>query len=309
MTGKARNNGTLIAQGKSGNVRELDKMRLRTWGSGVRISSGAPFSFTNLPICDITRFAKRGFRTGMARSARRNIARHTRRVSRLAPANCHDSLFLSLNALSQRWFYPAGGVARERRDRGPEKGYAMAQKPNASMSSDTGAMASGSADVPEQRDQVASKLVDRFAIWSGVAGLVPLPVVDVLAVGGLQLQLLRRLSQIYDVEFSENRGKALIAALAGCMIPATSGMGAASALKAIPVVNILAAGFVMPVLSAGATYAIGKAFIQHFESGGTLLDFNPPDYREFVKAQKEMWESRTKGRNTSSTSTTATSSP
>jgi len=119
--------------------------------------------------------------------------------------------------------------------------------------------------------------------------------------------MLRRLSQIYGVEFSENRGKALIAALAGCMIPATSGMGAASALKAVPVVNILAAGFVMPVLSAGATYAIGKAFVQHFESGGTLLDFNPPDYREFVKAQKEMWESRTKGRSTSST--TATSSP
>ena len=183
----------------------------------------------------------------------------------------------------------------------------MAQKPSASMSSDTEAMASASADVPEQRDQVASKLVDRFAIWSGVAGLVPLPVVDVLLVGGLQLQMLRRLSQIYNVEFSENRGKALIAALAGCMIPATSGMGAASALKAVPIINILAAGFVMPVLSAGATYAIGKAFVQHFESGGTLLDFNPPDYREFVKAQKEMWESRTKGRSTSST--TATSSP
>ncbi|HEX4237374.1 MAG TPA: YcjF family protein [Xanthobacteraceae bacterium] len=174
------------------------------------------------------------------------------------------------------------------------------------MSSDTEAMAAASADAPEERDQVASKLVDRFAIWSGVAGLVPLPVVDVLAVGGLQVQMLRRLSQIYNVEFSQNRGKALIAALAGCMIPATSGMGAASALKAVPVVNILAAGFVMPVLSAGATFAIGKAFIQHFESGGTLLDFNPPDYREFVKAQKEMWESRTKR---GASSTTATSSP
>src|SRR5205823_10694846 len=39
--------------------------------------------------------------------------------------------------------------------------------------------------------------------------------------------------------------------------------------------------------SAGATYVIGKVFIQHFASGGTLLDFNPPDYREFIKAQKE----------------------
>ncbi len=191
----------------------------------------------------------------------------------------------------------------------------MAQKPSASMSSDTEAIASTPSDVPEQRDQAASKLVDRFALWSGVAGLIPLPVVDVLAVGGLQVQMLRRLSQIYGVEFSENRGKALIAALAGSMIPATSGMGAASALKAVPVLNILAAGFVMPVLSAGATYAIGKAFVQHLESGGTLLDFNPPDYREFVKAQKEMWESRSSkhgaghGASHGASSSTATSSP
>jgi uncharacterized protein (DUF697 family) len=115
---------------------------------------------------------------------------------------------------------------------------------------------------------------------------------------------------MYNVEFSENRGKALIAALAGTMIPATSGMGAASALKAIPVVNLLAAGFVMPVLSAGATYAIGKAFIQHFQSGGTLLDFNPPDYREFIKAQKEKWDSRNKRGETATTTTSpATTSP
>jgi uncharacterized protein (DUF697 family) len=141
------------------------------------------------------------------------------------------------------------------------------------------------------REKTASKLVDRFALWSGVAGLVPLPVVDVIAVGGLQVQMLRRLSQIYDVEFSKNRSKALIAALAGSIIPTTSGIGATSTLKFVPVVGTLAAIFVMPVLSAGATYAIGKAFIQHFESGGTLLDFNPSDYREFVRSQKEMWES------------------
>jgi uncharacterized protein (DUF697 family) len=183
----------------------------------------------------------------------------------------------------------------------------MAQRPSGSTLPDNDAIAPTSSEATtEDREQVASKLVDRFAIWSGVAGLVPLPVVDVLAVGGLQLQMLRRLSQIYNVEFSENRGKALIAALAGCMIPATSGMGAASALKAVPILNILAAGFVMPVLSAGATFAIGKAFVQHFETGGTLLDFNPPDYREFVKAQKEMWESRIKRRAADSTTAPTT---
>ncbi len=176
----------------------------------------------------------------------------------------------------------------------------MAQKPTASVSpaqseaiAATDTTAAEPADTTaEPRDELASKLVDRFAIWSGVAGLIPIPLVDAVAVGGLQVQMLRRISQIYDLPFSENRGKALIAALVGSTIPATSGIGAASVLKMVPVFGTIVGAFVMPVLSAGATYAIGKAFIQHFASGGTLLDFNPPDYRDFVKAHKEMWDSR-----------------
>ena len=180
------------------------------------------------------------------------------------------------------------------------KGTPMADADNVAGKSDehvaplatTASTAEGpSADSTE----LASKLVNRFAVWSGVAGLIPLPVVDVVAVGGLQLQMLRRISQLYGVPFSENRGKALIASLGGALIPASSGMGAASALKAVPVFGTLASGFIMPVLSAGATYAIGKAFIEHFASGGSLLDFNPPDYRDFVRTQKEMWDSRAKG--------------
>ena len=172
----------------------------------------------------------------------------------------------------------------------------MATKPTEPVSPEKDeAIADSPEMTPEQRNEVASKLVDRFAIWSGVAGLLPLPIFDTIAVGGLQLQMLRRLSQIYEMPFSENSGKALLASTAGSMIPATSGIGAASVLKAVPIFGTIVAGFVMPVLSAGATYAIGKAFIQHFATGGTLLDFNPPDYREFIKAQKEKWDSRRAG--------------
>ena len=194
----------------------------------------------------------------------------------------------------------------------------MVQKPTESMSPEEdeaiAATSSTTSDAPkitpemtpEYRDDMASKLVDRFAIWSGVAGLIPVPLVDAVAVGGLQLQMLRRLSQIYEVAFSENSGKALIASTAGAMIPATSGIGAASVLKAVPIFGTIVAGFVMPVLSAGATYAIGKAFIQHFATGGTLLDFNPPDYREFIKAQKEKWDSRRAGSKISQSSSSET---
>jgi uncharacterized protein (DUF697 family) len=173
---------------------------------------------------------------------------------------------------------------------------AMAEDPTGSVRPNEGAeqtTASLTKEVSQsEREQLAATLVNRFAIWSGAAGLIPVPVLDIVTVAGLQLQMLRRISQIYDVSFSENRGKALIASLAGSLIPASSGLGAVSALKAVPIVGTLTSGLVMPVLSAGATYAIGKAFIQHFESGGTLLDFNPPDYREFVRTQKQMWDAR-----------------
>ena len=55
----------------------------------------------------------------------------------------------------------------------------------------------------------------------------------------------------------------------------------------VPILPKLPGVLTMPVVSAGATWVIGKVFIQHFASGGTLLDFNPPDYREFIKTQRE----------------------
>jgi uncharacterized protein (DUF697 family) len=139
----------------------------------------------------------------------------------------------------------------------------------------------------ERHRALAQALVKRYAFWSGAAGLIPFPVVDLATVGGVQVQMLRRLSQVFDIPFSENRGKALIASLAGVFIPASSGIGAASMVKTVPVIGTTVAIAAMPTLSAGATFAIGMAFIEHFASGGTLLDFKPSNYLDVIKRQKK----------------------
>lgn len=181
----------------------------------------------------------------------------------------------------------------KKRTKGPNMVQAMTEAGTDEKTDPAGATTgSGTTEMTaEQRHELASKMVDRFSLWGGAAGLIPLPLVDVVAVSGVQLQLLRRLSQMYGVPFSENMGKSVLASLIGSMIPATSGMGVTSALKGVPIIGALSS-LVMPTLSAGATYAIGKVFVEHFDSGGTLLDFNPPDYREFIKVQKEKWISR-----------------
>src|SRR4029077_9014600 len=85
---------------------------------------------------------------------------------------------------------------------------------------------------------------------------------------------------------SENRGKSILTSLVGAVIPASAATTTASIITGLPVIGTAIGALTMPVVSAGATWVIGKVFIQHFASGGTLLDFNPPDYREFIKAQK-----------------------
>ena len=100
--------------------------------------------------------------------------------------------------------------------------------------------------------------------------------------------MLRRISQLYDIPFSKNRGKAIVASFAGTMIPASTGLGVASMVKSVPVAGTAIGAITAPALSVGATYVIGMAFVEHFARGGTLLDFDPPDHREFIKAPAEL---------------------
>lgn len=137
----------------------------------------------------------------------------------------------------------------------------------------------------------ANDVVDRYVAWAAAAGVIPVPVLDVVAIGGVQLRMLHHIAAVYNVPFSENRGKSYIAALIGSILPtgaaAPMAIGLASMLKFIPVVGTTIASVSMPALSAAATYGVGKVFIKHFASGGTLLDFNPKDYVEFMKVQAE----------------------
>src|SRR4051812_15012268 len=115
-----------------------------------------------------------------------------------------------------------------------------------------------------ERDELASRLVDRLSLWSGAAGLIPLPLVDTATVGGIQLHMLRRLSEIYGVPFSENRGKSILGSIVGAMIPSTTSTAASSLIKFLPGIGTAIGQLTMAAVSAPATWILGKVFIQHF---------------------------------------------
>src|SRR4029453_3649561 len=127
----------------------------------------------------------------------------------------------------------------------------------------------------DERRAYARQLVERFSLWAGAAGLLPIPVADLAAVAGLQIQMLRRLSQGYDVPFSRQSGQALLAGFAGTMIPASTGIGMSSMIKSVPIAGSAIGVMTTPALAVAATYVIGLAFVDPFAWGGTVLVFAP----------------------------------
>lgn len=127
----------------------------------------------------------------------------------------------------------------------------------------------------EDRLQEANRIVQNRIWWSVAGGLVPIPWVDIVAVTSVQLSMIASLSKLYNVPFMDNKAKNIIAVLMGSIIPSSLARGTVgSALKAVPVFGQTIGSISMSAFSGAATYAIGKVFIQHFETGGTLLDFD-----------------------------------
>jgi len=89
-------------------------------------------------------------------------------------------------------------------------------------------------------------------------------------VTAIQLDMIRQLSNLYDVDFKETSGKAIITSLSGASV---ARMGA-RAVKFIPGVGTVLGGVTLAILSGASTYALGEVFKVHFENGGTFLDFD-----------------------------------
>ncbi|MFZ0481085.1 MAG: DUF697 domain-containing protein [Terriglobales bacterium] len=149
-----------------------------------------------------------------------------------------------------------------------------------------------------EKEIAAFKTVKKYMWISMGAGLIPVPFVDWAAVSGVQLKMIADLSKIYGIPFKESTGKAVIGSMAGFILPHSLACGfLGSMLKTIPVVGSLAGAPAMAVFCGAYAWALGNVFIQHFESGGTFLNFDPEAVREYFKAKFEEGRAAATGTN------------
>ncbi|MCC6723873.1 MAG: DUF697 domain-containing protein [Saprospiraceae bacterium] len=139
-------------------------------------------------------------------------------------------------------------------------------------------------DVKNEREKHAETVVRNHVMFSMGAGAIPVPVADVLAVSASQLDMIRQLCKVYDVDFSETQGKAIVSSLTTSTL---ARIGARSLLKFVPVVGPIIGGVVNAAMAGASTYALGQVFKAHFNTGGTILDFDPDRLKKMYNEQFE----------------------
>ena len=135
-------------------------------------------------------------------------------------------------------------------------------------------------DTVVKRDD-GNRIIKNHVLVSMGVGLIAVPLLDFVGITGAQLNMLRRLAKIYEIPFSKNKVKSILASLIGGGGSLPVAMIFGSLVKSVPVLGQTLGAVSMPISAGAMTYAVGKVFLQHFASGGTFLTFDPEAVRNY----------------------------
>ena len=139
----------------------------------------------------------------------------------------------------------------------------------------------------ESRSAIAENMIKTHIITGMAMGLIPLPVLDMMALSGVQANLLRLLCNHYQVDFNEQISKCIVSSMIRGALPVLTMLSLSSFTKIIPGIGTLGGGISMSLLVGATVYATGQVFVRHFETGGSLEDFHYKHWQLFFEQQFE----------------------
>ncbi len=141
------------------------------------------------------------------------------------------------------------------------------------------------------RQAEAQNIVKNNVVTSMASGLIPIPLFDIISLTNIEFHMIQTLAEHYEIPV-DNISRSLVTSLISGTLPVASMLGIGSLVKSIPGIGTLGGSGSVSIISGAITYAVGQVFIQHFEEGGTLKDFNPAAaknyFNEQFKAGKEV---------------------
>jgi uncharacterized protein (DUF697 family) len=138
-------------------------------------------------------------------------------------------------------------------------------------------------DSDDERKLKAESVVKSNVLWSLGAGLIPFPLADLFALTTVQVRMLAQLADLYGVPYTKDGAKGVLASLLSGSAATGLSVGTHSTIKSIPVFGQTVGAAATSIYGGALTYAVGCVFIRHFESGGTLLDFDASKVKDSFK--------------------------
>ena len=136
----------------------------------------------------------------------------------------------------------------------------------------------------QDKNRHAETIIRNHVLWAMTAGAVAPPWVDVFAVSAAQLDMIRQMSRVYNIDFAETQGKAIVFTLTSST---AARAGATGLIKLVPIAGSIVGGGISAVVNGASTYALGEVFKQHFAHGGTFLDFDTERLRKLYNEKFE----------------------
>ncbi|MSQ53154.1 MAG: DUF697 domain-containing protein [Betaproteobacteria bacterium] len=136
----------------------------------------------------------------------------------------------------------------------------------------------------------ALALVKSYLPWAMGAAVMPFPGIDLAMINGVQVRLLARLCEEYGLPFKEKAAWSIASALMATVAQNTTSGGFVFLLKFIPGFGTALGMAALPPIAAASTFALGRAFIEHFEAGGGFLDVDTEKVR--IRFQEEFENAR-----------------
>ena len=125
----------------------------------------------------------------------------------------------------------------------------------------------------------AQKVISNHVSWSVAAGLLPVPIVDFGLVTALQMDMIKRLCEVYNIPYQHSEAKTRVIAVMGGMTPRLM----SSLIKVIPFIGSVTGAVAMPLLSGASTFAVGQVLAKHFKEGGTLENFEISKFTDYYR--------------------------
>lgn len=137
------------------------------------------------------------------------------------------------------------------------------------------------------RVAIARSIVNTHALLAAGTGFLPTLGQDMSALLLSQVVQLRRLGRVYGQPVSDDLARTLVLALLSSVTPVKGALPVLAALRLVPGVGHLAGSLLLAATGGCISWATGMVFIQHFESGGTFLSFDPARVRAHFRRELE----------------------